>query len=81
MDDISLDNTGRGSRYKGLYVGAGLDDAVRFRRARLTRVVTDPPASIGRGIWSDSRVELGDVQVEAMNNRRFGGRALQGREP
>ena len=81
MDDISLDITGRGSRYMGLYVGAGLDDAVRFRRARLTRVVTDPPASIGRGIWSDSRVELGDVQVEAMNNRRFGGRALQDREP
>lgn len=81
MDDISLDITGRGSRYMGIYVGPGLDDAVQVRRARLARVVTDPPASIGRGIWSDSRVELGDVQMEAMNNRRFGGRALQDREP
>jgi len=80
MSNISLDVTGRGSRFGGIYVGAGLDDAVTIRRARLHRVAVNPPASVGGGgIWSDSRINLGDIQVENLHNRRFGGAGLANR--
>lgn len=77
MADIVLDLAGRGSRFGGIYVGAGLDDAVTVKRARLERVAVNPPSSLGGGgIWSDSRIALGDVEVEAIRNGRVGGKAL-----
>jgi hypothetical protein len=77
MDRISLDVTGRGSRFGGIYIGAGLDDAVTLRRAHLARVGLHPPASVGGGgIWSESRVRLGDISVDSPVLPRFGGRAL-----
>ena len=80
MANISLDVAGRGTRFGGIFVGAGLDDAVRIRRARLQRIGVNPPATVaGGGIWSDSRVQLEDVQVEALNNRPYGGAGLRGR--
>ncbi len=79
MRGISLDVTGTGSRFGGVYIGAGLDDAVTLRRAQLTRVGLHPPASAGGGgIWSDSRVQLGDIAVDSPVLPRFGGRALGG---
>jgi hypothetical protein len=80
MSGISLDVTGSGSRFGGIFIGAGLDDAVTLRRAHLTRVGLNPPASVGGGgIWSDSRVTLGDVSVDSPVLPRFGGRALGNR--
>ncbi len=79
MRGISLDVIGIGSRFGGIYIGPGLDDAVTLRRAQLTRVGLHPPASTGGGgIWSDSRVQLGDISVESPVLPRFGGRALAG---
>ncbi len=81
MSAISLDVTGRGSRFGGVFIGSGLDDAVTLRRAHLSRVGLDPPASVGGGgIWSDSRVQLGDVELESPVLPRFGGRALGNRQ-
>src|SRR6185503_6044427 len=75
MNGISLDIVGRGSRFGGIFIGAGLDDAVTLRRANRARVGLNPPASVGGGgIWSDSRVKLGDVSVESPVLARFGGR-------
>ena len=77
MSGISIDVTGRGSRFGGVFIGSGLDDAVTLRRAHLARVGLDPPASVGGGgIWSDSRVALGDVVLDSPVLPRFGGRAL-----
>jgi hypothetical protein len=77
MSGINLDVVGRGSRFGGVLIGAGLDDAVTLRRAHLARVGLNPPSSLGGGgIWSDSRVQLGDVSVETPVLPRFGGRAL-----
>jgi len=77
MRAISLDIVGRGSRAGGVYIGPGLDDAVTLRRAHLSRVGLTPPASVGGGgIWSDSRVRLGDVSIDSPVLPRFGGRAL-----
>jgi hypothetical protein len=77
MSAISLDVTGRGSRFGGIFIGAGLDDAVTLRRAVLARVGMHPPASVGGGgIWSESRVRLGDISVDSPVLPRFGGRAL-----
>lgn len=79
MSGITIDVAGRGSRFGGIYIGAGLDDAVTLRRTHLTRVGVNPPASAGGGgIWSDSRVQLGDISVESPVLPRFGGRALGG---
>ena len=80
MSEISIDVTGHGSRFGGVYIGRGLDNAVTLRRAHLTRVGLHPPASVGGGgIWSDSRVQLGDIVVESPVLPRFGGRALGSR--
>jgi hypothetical protein len=77
MHGIGLDVAGRGSRFGGIYIGAGLDDAVTLRRAHLSRVGMNPPAwAGGGGIWSDSRVRLGDVAIDSPKLPRFGGRAL-----
>jgi hypothetical protein len=77
MRRISLDVVGRGSRFGGVLIGAGLDDAVTLRRARLERVGLNPPSSLGGGgIWSDSRVTLGDVSVDSPVLPKFAGRAL-----
>ncbi|HEX6740174.1 MAG TPA: hypothetical protein VF079_00055 [Sphingomicrobium sp.] len=77
MSGISLDVVGRGSRFGGAYIGAGLDDAVTLRRAHLERVGLHPPASVGGGgIWSDSRVRLGDVALDSPVLPKLGGRAL-----
>jgi hypothetical protein len=77
MSGISLDVTGDGSRFGGVFIGQGLDDAVTLRRARLTHVAANPPASLGGGgIWSDSSLRLGDVIVEQLKLPRFAGRAF-----
>ena len=77
MRGIDLDVVGRGSRFGGAYIGAGLDDAVTLRRAHLERVGLHPPASVGGGgIWSDSRVRLGDVALDSPVLPKLGGRAL-----
>jgi hypothetical protein len=82
MSGIGLDVTGVGSRFAGVYIGAGLDDAVTLRRAHLTRVAANPPSSLGGGgIWSDSRVRLGDVSVEAVKLARFAGRGFAQHHP
>ena len=82
MSGIDLDIEGRGTRFGGIFVGAGLDGAVRIRRARLQRIGVNPPATVaGGGIWSDSRITVEDAQIDALGNRRFGGSAFPpGRE-
>ena len=78
MSAISLDVTGRGSRFGGVLIGAGLDNAVTLRRAHLIRVGRNPPSSLGGGgIWSDSQVRLGDISIDSPVLPRFGGRALR----
>lgn len=80
MTGISLDITGRGSRFGGVLVGEGLDGAVTLRRAHLTRVGLHPPSSLGGGgIWSDSRLQLGDISVDSPVLPRFGGRGVTGK--
>ncbi len=49
MSEIVLDVEGIGSSFGGIYVGPGLDGAIRIERAILKRVATDPPASLGGG--------------------------------
>lgn len=76
MRGIAIDVTGNDARIAGIHVGPGLDDAVTLTRARLTRVALDPPSSLGAaGIWADSRVRVGDVQVDAIRGPQRGGRA------
>lgn len=80
MRGITLDVAGRGSRIGGVFIGAGLDDAVTLRRAHLARVGRKPPASVGGGgIWSDSRVHLGETSIDSPVLPRLGGRALGSR--
>lgn len=77
MRRIDLDVVGHGSRFGGAYIGAGLDDAVTLRRAHFERVGLHPPASVGGGgIWSDSRVRLGDVALDSPVLPKLGGRGL-----
>ena len=76
MSNILLDVVGRGASIGGIHVGSGLNDAVKIARAVLTRVATDPPSSLGAGIWSDSRVSLGDVSVDSVELPKFGGKAF-----
>jgi hypothetical protein len=82
MSGITLDLDGRGSARGGIYVGPGLDDAVRVERAVLRRVATDPPSSRGGGgIWSDSRIAVGAVDIESVKLPKFGGRAFPTARP
>lgn len=76
MENIVLDLEATGSRFGGIYVGAGLDDAIRVRRADLDKVGLNPPSSMGGGgIWSDSRILLESVQVNTPG-KILGGKAL-----
>ena len=80
MSGIVLDVDGRGSSLGGIAVGAGLDGAITLKRVRLTQVSTDSRSAQGAGgIWSRSRLNLGDVQVTPANGPRFGGSGFQGR--
>ena len=82
MSGITLDVEGRGSARGGIYVGPGLDGAVRVARAILKRVATDPPSSRGGGgIWSDSRISLGAVDIDSVRLPKFGGRAFATARP
>ena len=75
MRNISIDATGRESSFAGIYVGPGLDDAVTIRRARLRRVATDPPSSLGAaGIWTDSRMTVQDSNIETIRAPARAGR-------
>jgi hypothetical protein len=77
ISGIVLDVVGRGAGIGGILVGAGLDDAIDVRRAVLTRVATNPVASNGGGgIWSNSRLTLGDIQIESVKLPKFGGKAF-----
>lgn len=74
---IVLQLDGRGSGIGGISVGAGMDGAVTLKQARLTQVGASPPHGIsGFGIWSNSRLNLGDVRVEPVHGPKFGGRAF-----
>jgi len=82
MSGITLDVEGKGSARGGIYVGPGLDGAVRVARAILKRVATDPPSSRGGGgIWSDSRISLGAVDIDSVRLPKFGGRAFATARP
>jgi hypothetical protein len=77
MSGIVLDVEGEGSGFGGIYVGSGLDGAVTVERAILKRVAMSPPASVGGGgIWSDSRLTLGNVQIDSIMLPKFGGSAF-----
>ena len=77
MAGVVLDVEGDGASFGGIYVGPGLDGAVSLQRAVLRHVATNPPASHGGGgIWSDSRISLGDVQIQSVKLPRFGGHAF-----
>jgi hypothetical protein len=77
ISDIALDVDGRGASLGGIYVGGGLDGAVSVKRARLSRVVSDPKATTGAaGIWSESRLVLGDLAIDPAKGPKFGGRAF-----
>lgn len=78
MAGITLDVEGDGSSFAGIYVGPGLDGAVRVARAVLKHVATDPPATVGGGgIWSNSRLSLGEVSVDSVKLPKFGGPAFR----
>jgi hypothetical protein len=82
ISGISLDLDGRGASFGGILVGSGLDGAVSLTRAHLSRVVSDPKATAGAaGIWSESRILLGDVSIDAVKGPKFGGRAFSNRRP
>lgn len=77
MSGITLDVDGIGSSRGGIYVGDGLDDAVDVDKAVLKRVAMDPPGKRGGGgIWSNSRVKLGDVQIDSPKLPKLGGTAF-----
>jgi hypothetical protein len=77
---ITLDIRARGSGTGGIVVGEGLDDAVTVSRAALTRIAASPPqGSHGAGIWSDSRIRLGEITIDSVARPKFGGRALANR--
>jgi hypothetical protein len=74
---ITLDIRARGSGKGGIVVGRGLDGAVDISRAVLTRVAASlPQGSNGAGIWSDSRVRLGDITIDSVKRPKFGGSAF-----
>lgn len=82
MSGIILDIEGRGAAIAGIHVGGGLDGAIRVDRAVLSRVATDPPGTAGAAaIWSESRLVLGDVQLQPVKGPKFGGRAFSGLKP
>jgi hypothetical protein len=77
MSGVVLDVDGRGSVRGGIYVGAGLDDAIRIRRAVLTRVAMAPPSNRGGGgLWSSSRISLGKLTIDSAKLPDFGGPAF-----
>lgn len=77
MAGISIDIEGVQSRRGGIYIGSGLDDAVTIRRAKLREIGVNPQTTIaGGGIWSDSRVRLGDVSLNVVKGAQMGGKAL-----
>lgn len=78
MADITIDIEGSQSRRGGIYIGGGLHDAVTIRRARLRGIGLSPQTTLAAGgIWADSRVRLGDVQLDVVRGARLGGRALR----
>jgi hypothetical protein len=80
MSNIVLDVDGRGAAFGGMALGSGLDGAVFLKRARFTRVVTNPQSTVGAaGIWSESQLHLGDVEIEPVKGPKFGGAAFSGR--
>lgn len=80
MSNIVLDVDGRGSSRGGIFVGPGLDDAIDVRRAILTRVATDPRTPKGGGgIWSNSRIRVGETRIDSVNLPDFGGSAFERR--
>ena len=79
ISGITLDVEGRGAAMGGILVGEGLDDAIRVDRAVLASVGTDPPGRRGAGIWSNSRISLGEVTIESGKLPKLGGRAFDNR--
>lgn len=78
MSGIAVDLEGRGTGFGGIVVGSGLDDAITVRRAILQSVGVSPRSSVGGGgIWSNSRLKLGEVQVDSVKLPAFGGSAFR----
>lgn len=78
MRDIALDIRGSHSRIAGIYIGAGLDDAVWIRRAVLDHVGEAPPSILGAaGIWADSRYRHDHLSIETAGVPARGGRAFR----
>ncbi len=77
MSNIVIDVDGRGSSRGGIFVGPDLDDAINLKRAVLARVATDPLTSRGGGgIWSNSKVKLGETRIDSVKLPDFGGSAF-----
>jgi hypothetical protein len=77
ISGIVLDLEVTGTSWGGICVGGGLDGAVDVRRARLSRVAMNPKTKIcAGGIWSASRLTLGDVQVDAGSGKKLAGPAF-----
>ena len=82
MSGIVLDVDGRGTSRGGIYVGPDLDGAITVERAILARVSTDPPSSRGGGgIWSNSRLKLGEISIDSVKLPDFGGSAFAKKNP
>jgi len=82
MSRIVLDIDGRGASRGGIYVGPDLDGAVNVRRAFLSRVATDPKAVRGGGgIWSNSRLILGETRIDSVKLPDYGGSAFARKQP
>lgn len=81
MSQVTLDLEATGTSFGGIAVGPGLDDAVTIRRAFLSKVALHPRSSVGAGgIWSSSRVRLGEVRIDAVHGSKLAGPAFQ-RQP
>ena len=82
MSGIVLDVDGRGASRGGIYVGPNLDGAINVKRAILARVATDPHAVRGGGgIWSSSRLMLGETRIDSVKLPDFGGSAFAHKKP
>jgi hypothetical protein len=80
MAAITLDVEGDGASFAGIAVGPELDGAIRVTRAILEHVATDPPGTAGAGgIWSSSRLSLGQVSVDSGKLPKFAGPAFLNR--
>lgn len=78
LRNIVLDVVGSHSRIAGIYIGAGLNDAVRIRSAVLDHIGEAPPSSLGAaGIWADSSFRQDQLSITTVGVPARGGRAFE----